>query len=52
MASTAPADPKQWPVTDFVDETARRYAWSPNTCLSARVSARSPRGVDVPCALT
>ena len=45
---TAPADPKQWPVTDFVDETARRYAWSPNTSLIAFVSAKSPRGVDVP----
>ena len=47
-----PAAPKQWPVTDFVDETASRYAWSPKTCFSARVSARSPSGVEVPCALT
>ena len=49
--SIAPAAPKQWPVTDFVDEIASRWAWSPKTCLIARVSAASPSGVDVPCAL-
>ena len=52
IASIAPAAPKQWPIIDFVDETASSYAWSPKTSLSAFVSARSPSGVDVPCALT
>ena len=52
IASIAPAAPKQCAVIDFVDETARSYAWSPNTSLIARVSAASPSGVDVPCALT
>ena len=46
------AAPKQCPVTDFVDDTASSYAWSPKTCLIARVSARSPSGVEVPCAFT
>ena len=51
MASIAPAAPKQWPVTDFVEETASLYAWSPKTSLIARVSAASPSGVEVPWAL-
>ena len=51
IASIAPAAPKQWPVIDFVDETASSYAWSPKTSLIALVSARSPSGVDVPWAL-
>jgi hypothetical protein len=38
-------------VTDFVEETASVWAWSPKTCLIARVSAASPSGVEVPCAL-
>ena len=29
--SIAPAAPKQWPVTDFVDDTASEYACDPNT---------------------
>ena len=49
--SIAPAAPKQCPVTDFVDDTASVRAWSPKTCLIARVSAASPSGVEVPCAL-
>ncbi len=43
---------KWQPVTDFVDETASRLAWAPKTRRRARVSARSPSGVEVPCALT
>jgi hypothetical protein len=51
IASIAPAAPKQWPITDFVEETASLYAWSPKTSLIAFVSAASPSGVEVPCAL-
>ena len=51
IASIAPAAPNVWPIIDFVDDTASPYAWSPKTCLIARVSAASPSGVDVPCAL-
>ena len=51
IASIAPAAPNVWPVTDFVDETASLYAWSPKTSLIALVSAASPSGVDVPWAL-
>ena len=52
-ASVAPAAPSMWPVIDFVDETGTLYACSsPNTSFSTRVSAASPTGVEVPCALT
>ena len=51
IASIAPAAPNVWPMTDFVEETASSYAWSPKTSLIAFVSARSPSGVEVPCAL-
>src|SRR5919198_784018 len=39
IASIAPAAPNVWPITDFVDETARSYACAPKTSLIARVSA-------------
>ena len=51
IASTAPAAPKVWPIIDFVDETASSCACAPKTSLIAFVSARSPSGVEVPCAL-
>ena len=52
-ASTAPAAPRQCPVAPFVDETGVAYAFSsPSASLITRVSALSPTGVDVPCALT
>jgi len=51
IASIAPAAPKQWPIIDFVEETASSYAWSPKTSLIAFVSAASPRGVEVQWAL-
>ena len=51
-ASTAPAAPRQWPVAPFVEETGVRYAFSsPSASLITRVSALSPTGVEVPCAL-
>ena len=51
-ASMAPAAPSMCPVTPFVEETGTSYARSsPSATLSARVSAESPAGVDVPCAL-
>ena len=40
-----------WPIIDLVEVTASSYAWSPKTSLIAFVSAGSPSGVDVPCAL-
>ena len=49
--SNAPAPPNWWPVADFVDDTASSSAWSPKTSLIAYVSAASPCGVEVPCAL-
>ena len=36
---------------DLVEETASFFACSPKTRLMAIVSARSPSGVEVPCAL-
>src|SRR6478752_8817679 len=47
IASIAPAAPKQWPVTDFVEDTASRYACSPKTSLIARVSAATLRSVEL-----
>ena len=51
IASTAPAAPSRCPVMDLVELTATRVS-APNTCLIARVSARSPKGVEVPWAFT
>ena len=51
IASTAPAAPNVWPIIDFVDETASSYACGPKTSRIAFVSAASPSGVEVPCAL-
>lgn len=47
-----PAAPNRWPVIDLVELTITRLAASPKTDLTACVSALSPAGVDVPCALT
>jgi hypothetical protein len=51
MASAPPAAPSMWPVMDLVELTAIRYARSPRARLTARVSAASPAGVEVPWAL-
>src|SRR5258705_11691908 len=50
-SSTAPAAPSMWPVAPLVELTASFFAWSPKTVLMAWVSAMSPCGVLVPCAL-
>jgi len=52
MASTAPAAPSRCPIADLVEDTGMAAAASPSAALSARVSARSFKGVEVPCALT
>ena len=53
IASIAPAAPKQWPVAPFVDEIGvRRACSSPSATLITFVSAASPSGVEVACALT
>src|SRR3989442_4489648 len=49
--SNAPAAPSRCPVIDLVEPKMSLRAWSPNTALTAAVSAASPCGVDVPCAL-
>ena len=36
---------------DFVEPKTNFLAWSPNTVFTASVSAMSPSGVEVPCAL-
>ena len=52
IASTAPAAPRQWPVAPLVDEIGVLRAFSsPSASLITRVSAASPIGVEVPCAL-
>ena len=51
-ASTAPAAPSRCPIADFVDDTGIRSTGSPSAALSASVSERSLRGVDVPWAFT
>src|SRR6266566_2223748 len=50
-SSNAPAAPSKWPVIDLVEPKINLRACSPNTVLTAAVSAASPCGVDVPCAL-
>src|SRR6266550_3032654 len=50
-SSNAPAAPSRWPVIDLVEPKINLRACSPNTVLTAAVSAASPCGVDVPCAL-
>ena len=49
--STAPAPPSKWPVIDLVELMETLLARSPKTVLIARVSATSPRPVEVACAL-
>src|SRR5690349_9397753 len=49
--SSAPAAPSRWPVIDLVEPKMRFRACGPKTLLTAAVSAASPCGVDVPCAL-
>ena len=52
IASIAPEAPRQCPVAPFVDEMGVFRAFSsPSATLITRVSAESPSGVDVPCAL-
>ena len=51
-ASTAPAAPSRCPIADLVEDTGMSLAASPSAALMASVSARSLRGVEVPCALT
>jgi hypothetical protein len=48
IASMPPAAPRRWPVIDFVDDTASRWAWTPKTFLIARLSVLSLYGVEVP----
>src|SRR4051794_2437087 len=52
IASTPPAAPSRWPVIDLVDDTINFLDASPKQAFIACVSARSPAGVEVPCALT
>ena len=53
IASIAPAAPKQWPVAPLVEETGMlRACSSPRATLTTFVSAESPSGVEVACALT
>ena len=51
MASVRPPAPIRWPVADLVEETGGALSLPPNTALTAMVSALSPSGVEVPCAL-
>ena len=51
IASMPPAAPSRWPVIDLVELTIIFQAWSPKARFIANVSARSPSGVEVPCAL-
>src|ERR1051326_967138 len=50
-ASNAPAAPSRWPVIDLVEPKISFFACVPNTAFTADVSAATPCGVDVPCAL-
>ena len=49
--SSAPAPPRRCPVIDLVEPKMSDAAWLPKTALTAWVSAMSPWGVEVPCAL-
>ena len=51
IASTTPAAPSRCPVIDLVELTASFFACSPKARLMATVSALSPSGVEVACAL-
>ena len=50
--SMPPAAPRVCPIMDLVEFTTSFLAWSPNASLIALVSFTSPRGVEVPWALT
>ena len=50
--SSAPAAPSRCPVIDLVEPNTSFLACGPNTAFTAAVSAASPYGVEVPCALT
>src|SRR5262249_14402838 len=51
-ASIAPAEQRQWPSMDLMDETGISRARAPSARLMAAVSAESFCGVAVPCAFT
>ena len=51
-ASIAPAEQRQWPSMDLMDETGIAYARAPSARLIAAVSAESFCGVAVPWAFT
>ncbi|MEZ6318238.1 MAG: hypothetical protein R3B49_05700 [Phycisphaerales bacterium] len=55
ISSTAPDAPRQCPCMDLVELISTLFgpffARSPKTQETARSSAASPSGVDVPCAL-
>jgi hypothetical protein len=41
-----------WPSAALIELTGTSYTWSPKAFFITVVSARSPKGVDVPWALT
>ncbi len=51
-ASIPPAEHRQWPSMDLMDDTGISYARAPSARLIAAVSAESFCGVAVPCAFT
>ena len=51
IASTAPAAPMRWPVSDFVALIGISGVRSPKTAQKASASRRAPSGVEVPCGL-
>lgn len=51
IASTAPAAPIRWPVSDLVAEIGICAARAPSALWKASASRASPTGVLVPCGL-
>ena len=51
IASVRPPAPIRCPVADLVEDKGGAVSRPPNTALTASVSALSPNGVEVPCAL-
>jgi hypothetical protein len=52
IASSAEAEPMEWPIIDLTDDTGTSGARSPNNRTSALTSIASLVGVPVPWALT